>query len=639
MPDIPLGSGKPFEVFGQGMADLGVALGRLRAPAADKTLYNAGVYDEATTAKMELDRRTNEWYDKAKVDPDLATVIERWNTELPEMAKEILKDIKLPEAKIEFQKYLVTEADKSTENIRKVVSERKLVRIETTGRSYREGLAQRGQVGLLQQEWDRQTTTGIVSDSDVTAYESRLLPLARRQAALNDLSGVDYDTAIRATLANDFGKTYELDAAGVETVRNTIKDRKDISSTLTAEALKKSQDKITQEAVDGIAKGMLTTQRAEEIYSGLAGHGFQDNVRRWIDTKKADQEKADKLQIDYGQQGVYGENRIKLEQWDGVSEREGWLNKINALFQPQRVNDALHPNKIDQTQFNLLMTAYTQAIDDANSGKRRGPGFNDPAKESKLWKIAWNLDGTYKDTNAIHDAMTATGYLENGVSGEKWSEIWAKVDEFKGDDTKKRYVKEIGTAYGILLQQMIQNKVPKDQIFRTAAEEGIMAQRMINYMNANPGKPVLWDAERDNILGGKAAQEAAKQIVAQIGIGFPGFMSRFVGYGPGFTEETKLETLRTWAVETGTELNVAQSGAIEAAHPIVVEQEMQFLKENGIKNVTNSLPDSKGEMNYQTQSGEQYKVVQDEPYLKVGGVARFILYKVVNGKWTRQNWK
>jgi hypothetical protein len=300
------------------------------------------------------------------------------------------------------------------------------------------------------------------------------------------------------------------------------------------------------------------------------------------------------------------------------------------------VNDALHPNKIDQPQFNLLLTAYTQAIDDANSGKRRGPGFNDPAKESRLWKIAWNLDGTYKDTNAIHDAMTATGYLENGVSGEKWSEIWAKVDEFKGDDTKKRYVKEIGTAYGILLQQMIQNKdTPKDKIFKTAAEEGIMTQQMINYMNANPKRTDLWDVERDRILGGKAAQEAAKQVVAQMGIRFPGFASRFLGYGPGFTEETKLETLRTWATETKTELNVAERGAIEAARPMIIEQEINFLKDNGIKNVIRNLPDSKGEMNYMTQEGGQYKVIQEA----VGRVARFVLYKVINGKWVRQNWK
>jgi hypothetical protein len=635
MPDIPLGSGKPFEVFGQGMADLGVALGRLRAPAADKTLYNAGVYDEATTAKMELDRRTNEWYDKAKVDPDLPTVIERWNKELPEMAREIMKDITLPEAKMEFQKYLVTEADKSTENIRKVVSDRKLVRIETTGRSYREGLAQRGQVDLLQQEWKTQTATGIVSDADVTAYETRLLPLARRQAALNDLSGVDYDTAIRATLANDFGKMYELDAAGVETVRNTIKDRKDTNTNLVAENLTIAQNKITQEAIDGIAKGTLTTLRAEEIYSGLAGHSFQDNVRRWIDTKKADQEKADKLQIEYGQQGVYGENRKKLEMWDGVSDRDGWINKINALFQPARVNDTLHPNKIDQPQFNLLMTAYTQAIDDANSGKRRGPGYNDPAKESRLWKIAWNLDGAYKDTNAIHDAMTATGYLENGVSGEKWSEIWGKVDEFRGDDTKKRYVKEIGTAYSILLQQMIQNKESQAKIFKTAAEEGIMTQQMINYMNANPGRPELWDVERDRILGGKAAKEAARGVIALIGTRWPGFASRFFGQGPGFTEEGQLEALRTWAADTGAELNVAERGAIEAARPTVIDEELKFLKDNGVQNIRDYAPDSKGEMNYITQGGEQYKVVQEA----VGGVPRFVFYKRVNDKWIRQNWK
>jgi hypothetical protein len=616
MPDLP--AGRQLKILGQGVQDIGAALSgmvRQRAAASD-SFYKA---------RAAFDASINAYFANLSQNPDHSKYVETFEKDIPNIIKEIEDSIKLPEAKTKFQEYYLEQTDQYRAKVRELAQDRLEVEGRAGALTYSSDLARLGKPDELQKYVTDPTISLYFTAEDNKAMEG-LYQEAKKQKAKNDLSGLTINEQIQLSNDPTWQKQQGLGDKEAKELTDSLLYQKKNNKDLLDEDIKKRQDGLVTQFLTGITDKTISKETAEAIYTGLRGHTFQDNVRSWIDKTVTEEKRLADLQVTYGQQGVYGSMRIDIESWGGKGKEPWGLKDLDEAFANK---------EIDQTQFNLLVTAYTQKLDDIRTGKAAGPNYDDPTKVMELWKMAWNVDGQYKDTEAIHDAMSRTKYLGSGCSGEKWSEIWNKVDEFKGDDTRKRYVKEIGTAYSFILQQMIKNDKSAEAIKRTSSEEGIVTQQMINFMNDHPGDTKAWDMERDRILGGKAVQEAMAQMMDAVKARWPSFASYVTGYGPQFTEESKLETLRTWAAENKVTLGVAEKGAIEAARPAAINQELTFLKDNGVKNVIDYKPDSRGEMNYVTADGNQYKVVQQP----VGGVARFVLYKVVDSKWVKQNWK
>lgn len=495
---------------------VGAALGNIRTaqPAGAKALYDGSVYEETAQFKMSLDEGFNVWYANIQNDPNEATYIQRFQEDRNSILESALEGVTLPEARSKAMEYAAGEFDKYFENVAKLAQEKKVKKIEATGAKYLDVLAQSGDVAGVEAAYDEQVAAGIVSASETQRVQEQVLPLARKQSAILDLSGLDYDAAIEATLEDGFGAKYGLDAAGVKAVRDSITDEKEQVKKLTAEKEKKSQDSVYKNFVQLSSDPATQPSRAQAVEMKLAlighnaGYAEVDSYIKALD-KKVEYDAAHKIET--GRSQTYTHLATQLQNWDGNAASQPWnFSTLEKLAADEGAAG------LDEGDFDKLKTDLEQKLKDIASGTGRGPNYKDPAKYSEFLTII-NDDKRLP----AQKQEEVKKFKDNGVPSPDYYAGLKTIDELNNRDDWRGLLGRLNNLYSPQLSALATTDT--ENRTRVATEWSEKTQALIKLFHLYPNAPDKWEAGLRSLLDPSIKKSAVDAVRNQIKGLIPGW--------------------------------------------------------------------------------------------------------------------